>query len=212
MPASLIERLRAERGFTLIELVVVMTILVTVLLGLTTVMIAGTSSEVAIAKRQQAQSNARIALNRMRLDIHCASASLPPQENGYGGYTFTLTETQDVCPSVTNLPSGVQWCTIPYAGDTTRFQLFRETSGNCDGIGTTLVVDYIAAPPSGWPANTAVSPTPADYAGNIWPTLPTCAAGTLQTIPVDIDVNPDPAHPGSYELKDAIAPRNAVPC
>jgi hypothetical protein len=113
---------------------------------------------------------------------------------------------------VTNLPSGVQWCTIPYAGDPTRFQLFRETSGNCDGIGTTLVVDYIAAPPAGWPTNTGTSPTPADWAGNIWPTPPTCTAGTLPTVPIDIAVNPDPTQPGAYELKDAIAPRNALPC
>jgi prepilin-type N-terminal cleavage/methylation domain-containing protein len=212
MPATLIKRLGDERGFTLIELVVVMTILITVLLGLTTVMISGTNAEVGIAKRQQAQSNARIALSRMRLDIHCASAALPPEENGLGGFTLTLTETQNVCPTVTTLPSGVQWCTIPYAGDPTRFQLFRETAGNCDGVGTTLVVDYIAAPPAGWPANTAVSPTPADYAGNIWPTTPACAAGSLPTVSVDLDVNPDPTHPGAYELKDAIAPRNSLPC
>jgi prepilin-type N-terminal cleavage/methylation domain-containing protein len=212
MPATLIKRLRDERGFTLIELVVAMTILITVLLGLTTVMISGTNSEVGIAERQQAQSNARIALARMRLDIHCASAALPPQENGLGGFTLTLTETQDVCPSVTTLPSGVQWCTIPYAGDPTRFQLFRETSGNCDGVGTTLVVDFIAAPPAGWPVNTGTSPTPADYAGNIWPTAPTCTTGSLPTVAIDLSVNPDPTKPGAYELKDSIAPRNTLPC
>lgn len=207
------QRLDGDGGFTLIELVVVMLIMSTVLLGLTTAMISGTSSEVAIAKRQQAQANARIALERMRLDIHCASAALPPQENGYGGFTLTLTETQNVCPSVTSLPSGVQWCTIPYFGSTNRFQLFRETSGNCDGVNTTLLVDYIAAPAGGWPTNSTSSPTPADFVGNLWPSAPTCATGTLPTVPVDINVAPDPKHPeGQYELKDAIAPRNALPC
>jgi prepilin-type N-terminal cleavage/methylation domain-containing protein len=212
MPATLTKRLDDERGFTLIELVVTMTILTTVLLGLTTVMISGTNSEVGIAKRQQAQANARIALARMRLDIHCASAALPPQENGFGGFTFTLTETQNVCPSVTTLASGVQWCTIPYASDPTRFQLYRETTGTCDGVGTTLVVGYIAAPTAGWPANTGVSPTPTDYAGNIWPTVPACPAGSLPTVPIDLNVDPDPTRPGGYELKDAIAPRNTLPC
>ncbi len=207
------QRLLDERGFTLIELIVVMLIMSTVLLGLTTAMISGTSSEVVIAKRQQAQANARLALERMRLDIHCASASLPPQENGYGGFTLTLTETQNVCPSVTNLPSGVQWCTIPYAGSTTRFQLFRETSGSCDGLATTLLVDFISAPVAGWPTNTASTPTPVDFIGNIWPTQPTCATGSLPTVAIDIAVSPDASHPeGQYELKDAIAPRNSLPC
>jgi len=143
MRERLSKRLREERAFTLVEMVVVMTILTIILAGLSTSMIAGTNSEVVIAQRQQAQSNARVALERMRLDIHCASGVLGPQENGYGGFTLTLTETQNVCPSVTNLPSGVQWCTIPYSGSTTRFQLFRETAGNCDGLGETLLVDFI---------------------------------------------------------------------
>src|SRR5690242_11194194 len=73
MRAFLNERLRADqRGFTLVEMVVVMVILTIILAGLSTSMIAGTNSEVAISQRQQAQSNARIALERMRLDIHCA--------------------------------------------------------------------------------------------------------------------------------------------
>jgi prepilin-type N-terminal cleavage/methylation domain-containing protein len=213
MRAFLNERLRADqRGFTLVEMVVVMTILTIILAGLSTSMIAGTNSEVVIAQRQQAQSNARIALERMRLDIHCASGVLGPQENGFGGFTLTLTETQNVCPSVTNLPSGVQWCTIPYAGSTTRFQLFRETSGNCDGVGETLLVDFISQPPAGWPTNTATTPTPTDYAGNIWPTS-ACTTGTLPTTSLDININTDPNHPeGAYELKDAIAMRNALPC
>jgi len=212
MRERLSKRLREERAFTLVEMVVVMTILTIILAGLSTSMIAGTNSEVVIAQRQQAQSNARVALERMRLDIHCASGVLGPQENGYGGFTLTLTETQNVCPSVTNLPSGVQWCTIPYSGSTTRFQLFRETAGNCDGVGETLLVDFISQPSAGWPTNTATSPTPTDYSGNIWPTS-TCATGTLPTTAIDINTNTDPNHPeGAYELKDSIAMRNALPC
>ena len=96
----------------------------------------------------------------MRVDIHCASAVLPPQHNAYGGFTLTMTETKGICPTVTQLPSGVQWCTIPVAGSTTRYQLFRETSGDCDGVDTTLVVDYVTAPADGWPRTTRPRPRP----------------------------------------------------
>lgn len=212
-------RLRDARGYTLVELLVVMLILGTVVGGLSTAFVAGINSEANISRRAQQEANARIALDRMRKDIHCASSRvdrLPPQENPSGGFTLTLTESPTLCPSVLNDPtqSGVQWCTIPYAGSTTRYQLFRETSGNCDGVGTTMTVDYLAAPTSGWPTNDNTSPTPTDWNGNIWPTQQTCATGSQPTVAIDLNVNIDPDnHPDQgYELKDAIALRNAPAC
>ena len=118
------------------ELLVVVTILGTVLVGLTTSFAAGLSAESGSIRRTTAQENARLALSRMRVDIHCASASPAPQENPFGGFTLTLTETASVCPSVTTTSSGVQWCTIPVAGSTTRWQLFRFLGtilADCDG-------------------------------------------------------------------------------
>jgi prepilin-type N-terminal cleavage/methylation domain-containing protein len=213
MRAETGEWLHGEQGVTLVELLVVMVVLSVIMLGLTTAMVSGTSSEVAVAQRQQAQQNARVALERMRVDIHCASAVSVPQENDGGGFTLTMTETKGICPSVTQLPSGVQWCTIPVGASTTHFQLFRETSGDCDGADTTLVVDYVTAPSAGWPTNANV-PAPASWAGNLWPTALTCYTGTLPTLAIDLAINPDPVGHASqtYELKDAIAPRNSLPC
>lgn len=211
-------RARGEAGYTVFELLVVMVIMGTVLIGLTTSFAAALSSETGSIRRAQAQSNARIALGRMRTDIHCASGLQAPQENPYGGFTLTLTQSPNVCPAVTTSSSGVQWCTIPYSGSTTRWQLFRflgTVLEDCDGSSTaTLLVDYIAAPAGGWPANTASDPVPTDWDGNLWPTPPTCSTGYLPTTAVALTVNLDPVlHPNeAYDLADTIALRNAPRC
>jgi prepilin-type N-terminal cleavage/methylation domain-containing protein len=209
---------KSEAGYTLIELLAVMSILGFVMLGLTTSFAAGLRAETGAMRRAQAQENARIALNRMRIDIHCASGAPASQENPYGGFTLTLTESPNTCPSVTTTSAGVQWCTIPYPGSTTRWQLFRFLGTiltDCDGSsGTSLLVDYLTAPTAGWPSNSGTSPAPADWDGNLWPTTPTCPAGNLPAVAVDLTVNTDPvAHASErYELTDTIALRNALRC
>ena len=160
----------------------------------------------------------RLALDRMRIDIHCASGAPAPQENPYGGFTLTLTESPSVCPAVTTTSSGVQWCTIPYSGSTTQWQLFRYLGtqlSDCGGGGvSTLLVDYITVPTSGWPTNSGTSPTPLDWDGNLWPTPATCPAGSLPVVLLSMTVNVDPVtHPErAYNLSDSIALRNALRC
>ena len=214
-----VERLvRDESGYTLMELIVVMVILGVVLIGLTASFAAGLNAESGSVQRLLAQENARLALNRMRVDVHCASAAPAPQENPFGGFTLTLTETPSVCPSVTTSSSGVQWCTIPVAGATNRWQLFRflgTVLSDCDGgTDATLVVDYLVTPDSGWSTNSSTSPAPADWDGNLWPDPPTCSSGNLPAVSVRMGVNPDPvASPtASYEVADTIALRNATRC
>ena len=211
-------RLRDEAGHTLFELLTVVTIMGLVLTGLTTSFAAGLSAEAGTVRRAQAQQNARLALDRMRIDIHCASGAPAPQENPYGGFTLTLTESPSVCPAVTTTSSGVQWCTIPYSGSTTQWQLFRYLGtqlSDCGGGGvSTLLVDYITVPTSGWPTNSGTSPTPLDWDGNLWPTPATCPAGSLPVVLLSMTVNVDPVtHPErAYNLSDSIALRNALRC
>jgi prepilin-type N-terminal cleavage/methylation domain-containing protein len=211
-------RAREEAGYTLFELLTAMVVMGLVLAGLTTSFASGLRAESGTIRTAQAQQNARLALDRMRIDIHCASGAPAPQENPYGGFTLTLTESPGVCPAVTTDSSGVQWCTIPVTGSTTHWQLFRYLGtqlADCGGGGvSTLLVDYVTQPAGGWPSNSGTSPTPTDWNGNLWPTPPTCAAGTLPVVSLSMTTNVDPmTHPErAYNLTDTIALRNALRC
>jgi type II secretory pathway pseudopilin PulG len=215
-------RLRDERAQTLVELLGVMAILLIVLVPITASFVTSLSNQASQTRREDAQANARTALERLRLDIHCAHAtSLPVQQNAYGGFTLTLPENPGQCPGVvpaSSGSSGVEWCTIPYPGSTIRYQLFRLNATSlaaCDGTSTaTYETDYITAPPAGWPTNAATSPTPTSWAGNIWPTADTCTAGSLPTIAIDLNIAIDPVNHANerYELTDRIAALNSDPC
>ena len=74
MPRSRVLRaLRAREGYTMIELLIVLLILSTVLTALTSLFLAGTKAELESNRRFQAQQDARLAADRMRREVHCAS-------------------------------------------------------------------------------------------------------------------------------------------
>jgi prepilin-type N-terminal cleavage/methylation domain-containing protein len=66
-----------ERGYTLVELLTVTAILSVVLTGLTVLFVQATNAELQMNKRFQAQQEARVAVDRMRREIHCAKAITP---------------------------------------------------------------------------------------------------------------------------------------
>jgi prepilin-type N-terminal cleavage/methylation domain-containing protein len=210
-------RLVAEDGFTLVELLVVMALLLIVIVGLTATFTSATNSEIGISKRQDAQQEARLALDRMREDIHCANNLTSLSSNAEGGFTLALTETYNVCATVESQVGGstvtLEWCTIPDAAHPGTFQLWRDNT-TCDGTSGTMVARYVTAPSAGWPTNATTTATSWD--GNIWPTPRTCAAssGFLPTVAVQMAVNPDGAEAAAtpYELDDQIALRNAPRC
>jgi prepilin-type N-terminal cleavage/methylation domain-containing protein len=198
--ARLRGRLAKQDGFTLIELIVAMAILLIILAPLTASFASAMTAQVDQTNRFDAQENARQALDRMRKDIHCAHGVTDPYTNPTGGQTLVLTETNSTgtaeCPGLVQTnASAVQWCTIPVAGTTDRFQLYRENDpdATCDGGISTFMVDYL---------------TRAD----IW-SSPTCVVGQYPTVEVTMPVDLDPSkRPGSYELSDQIALRNGDIC
>ncbi len=65
--------LRSQEGFSLVELIAVMVILLTVLTALTTLFVSGAKAQVEQNRRFEAQQEARLAADRMRREVHCAS-------------------------------------------------------------------------------------------------------------------------------------------
>ena len=109
---------RAQDGFTLPEVLVVVAILGIVLAGLTQLFVSATKSATDQTSRANGQQDARIALDRLRREIHCGSNLT------YTSATSVTVTLPSYCPSspATSLSSGV---TLPNAtiavGSTSRF-------------------------------------------------------------------------------------------
>jgi prepilin-type N-terminal cleavage/methylation domain-containing protein len=189
-------RLASDAGFTLTELLVTL-ILMGVVMGAIMSSFAGAfvGETRAIAEATN-EENARLALQRLRMDIHCAKdESQSPGVTSQGGYYIILTEIKDtsnlpICRKI-SLPTSsnwVSWCTIQVSA--TRWQLFRDDVQNCTGTGATFMVDYIVQP-------------------NIW-TVPTCVSGWQLSVGVSLITNQFPGNTQyQYSLSDSIGMRNA---
>lgn len=125
-------RLRDERGYTLTEMLTVLAILGTVLTGLTALFVAGSKAEIDMNKRFQAQQNARLALDKVRGDAHCASnvdvADLP------SAIALDMAACTGVAGSV------VYYCAV---GSGSRYTLYRGTT-SC-GTSAQPIADYLTS-------------------------------------------------------------------
>ena len=116
---------RGEDGYSLVELLTVMVIMGVVLGGLTTIFTSGSKAELDMNKRFQAQSDGRVALDKIRRELHCASTATST------GSTVTLTMPTG-CKTASN--TTVTWCTSQVGTSTTRYALYRyQGSGTCTG-------------------------------------------------------------------------------
>lgn len=178
---SLRSRLRDESGFTLIELVTVLGMLVIVVTALAYAMAAAAKSEEEMNRRFGSQINARIALDQIRREAHCASAVTPT------GAASTITITLGSrCPSA-NAGTTVSWCTV---GSGTRYVLYRKLGATCDGTGK-RTVDYLTT-------------------GTVFSYAPQ-SASSLAILSVTLPVNTNPASGRpDYRLADDIVLRNSV--
>jgi type II secretory pathway pseudopilin PulG len=124
--------LRGQSAYMLTELLTVLLILTIVLSGLTALFVSATGAEVDMRERFQAQQEARIALDALRREVHCASAI--SQTGPSPTVTLTL---------ATGCPSGsgtITWCTV--SAGTNRWQLYRKAGGTCDATGK-LYADHL---------------------------------------------------------------------
>jgi type II secretory pathway pseudopilin PulG len=205
-----------ESGHTLPELLTVMIILGTVLGGLTTMFAAGMKAEARAHREFRAQQTARIALDKLRREVHCASTASPSNPNAASSsVTLTLASYCKTLPQPlpTPLPSycstnnglttcSITWCTRTVA--TNRYALYRVTGSTCGTSGGVNWADYLVS--------TATAPA-----------SPTCTGGPLcvfnyssptttmlAKLAIDLPVNVRPEKATElYELKDGLVLRNS---
>jgi prepilin-type N-terminal cleavage/methylation domain-containing protein len=181
----------AEDGFSLVELLVVLVILGVVLGALTTMFVSASTAQLDMSNRFEAQENGRLALDKLRREIHCASnvknmSGAPLTAGSYAGITVTL-------GSYCLTGSGdVTWCTRASVKPGA-WALYRITPASATCAGGTLWADYLVKP-----------------SGQVFSyTAP--AVGHLTAIGVDLPVDLKPADLAQrYTLRDDIVLRNAT--
>ena len=123
--------MRSEGGYTLVEMLTVLVIFSTVMSALLILFVQGTNAELDMNNRFQAQQGARLALDKIRREAHCATA-------------VTVSSASSV---TLNLPSycptgngSVTWCTASLGAS--RYGLFRKVGAACDSAGVRWA-DYL---------------------------------------------------------------------
>jgi hypothetical protein len=158
----------------------VMVIMGVVFSGITTVFVSGSKAQAEQDRRFQAQLNTRLALNKIRRDIHCASDVTP-----YATSAVTL-----------KLPSGcggdVSWCTAAVTGYTNRYRLYRQLGTSCSAASGLRIADYL----------TSANAFPA-FAHTV-------GCQCLASLSVDFVVSLKGSTIGAYELADTIYLRNST--
>ena len=125
-------RLRGEAGYSLIEMITVMMIMTVVFAGITTVFVAGSKAQAEQDRRFQAQVATRLALDKIRRDIHCANDVTP-----FATTAVTLKISA-------GCGGDVSWCTAAVAGLSNRYRLYRATGTTCDAT-SVQVADYLTS-------------------------------------------------------------------
>jgi len=186
---SCLPRLRGERGYTLVEMLTVLVIMSVVMTSLTTVFVHASNSETDMNNRFQAQLTARLALDKMRREVHCASVGTP------AGVSSSVTIT---LASYCKTGSGsITWCTR--ANGTNRYALYRVVGTTCTG--GVMWADYLV------PTSTATACSGALCIFN----YTAQSTSSLAKLSVDFPVNVKPAKTVElYELQDDLVLRNST--
>jgi prepilin-type N-terminal cleavage/methylation domain-containing protein len=177
-------RLRGEVGYSLVEMLTVMVIMGIVLAGITDIFVSGSKAQTEQDNRFQAQLTTRIALDKIRRDIHCAT-------------TIQNYTTSFATMKISGCTGGdVSWCTAAVSGYSSRYRLYRQLGTSCAANTGTMYADYLTTG--------AVFPTDPT-------TAYTAGCGCLEALAVDFKIsNKGSAVIDAYELSDSIYLRNSA--
>jgi prepilin-type N-terminal cleavage/methylation domain-containing protein len=173
---------RDERGYTLTELLVAISILGAIMASVSVLLVSATKSEVEMNRRFEAQTQARLGLDRLRREVHCAMSVAP------AGVSASVTLTiPSSCPTTGGF-TAITWCTV--ANGANRWDLWRYTGSSCSGTGKKFA-DYLTA-------------------SSIF-TFTAQSTSKLATLNVRLPVNAKPSLPTFlYSLEDDIVLRNST--
>ena len=172
---------------TLIEMIVALAILLVIIGAIVDSFASATKAETDQIARADAQTNARLSLETMRRDIHCATSA----DTSVTG-VLTLGQPATLPCAGPTATSTVVWCTTGSAG---RYMLRRSTTSTCDAS-SLAKADYLVT-------------------NAVWSNA-SCVAGSGQNraVAVDLQISVTERTPGpdTYRLKDAITLRNGSLC
>jgi type II secretory pathway pseudopilin PulG len=148
------QRLAGEDGISLTELLVVVAILGTIIAGLSQLFVGASRSQVDQTNRTGAQQGARLALVKLRREIHCASA-VSPNPNGTWPTRSVTIVLGSLCPTYQSGIASVTWCTVgggapyslwryPHTADL-RAQAYANACANTGSGGTKWATDIVNA-------------------------------------------------------------------
>ena len=184
-------RLGAQRGYTLVEMLTVLLILGVVMGGLTTVLTSATNADAEMNNRFQAQQATRLALDKLRREVHCSSAATPA-----GTTTSSITLTLPTYCKTYSGSVSVTWCTRNVS--TNRYALYRVNGATCTG--GVKWADFLI------PTSTATVCSGALCVFN----YSAQSTSSLAKLHVDFPVNPKPIRTvDTYELVDDLVLRNS---
>jgi hypothetical protein len=133
--------LAREQGYSLVELLTVCTIMTVVIGALTTLFVGASKGELDMNRRFQAQESARLAIDKLRREIHCASAVSPS-----GSSSSIVLSIPAQCPTAHGFTS-IRWCVFaPPAAPSGRYALYRSTAATCTTATGVKWADYLTTP------------------------------------------------------------------
>jgi prepilin-type N-terminal cleavage/methylation domain-containing protein len=178
------EARRCERGYSLVELVVVIAILSVVVGTLSTIFVTASHGEQDMSRRVEAQAQARMALDKLRREVRCASSVSP------AGPASSITLTMPAqCPTAHGATT-VRWCVLlPPGGTSGHYSLYRSTGASCSTSGV-------------------------DWADNLrWTSIfnySVQSSQSLGSLAISLQTNTKSTTQGAYNLSDAISLRNST--
>jgi len=210
LPRRLRARLAGDGGFTLVELIVTLTILTIIVASLSAVLVSATRTEVDANNRFQAQEQARTGLAQLTREMHCASSVTVTDTAGTALAAGTAGSRIAATVPSTCATSGavnlfVTWCTSASTLKTGDYALYRVTSTSaaplCTASGKVKWADYLTtSTPFCLPSTTAAC------GGVLRPSL----SLPMLHVTMPVNLNGPSATIQGYNVVDDIALRNGA--